>query len=160
MGETKSSTVIAEVKALIERPVEDVFAYVSDPRNEPKWHTQILQVRPIDGGASESGPPRAWSQGSRWVVTARFFGRMESEVEVTAFEPNRRIEFTTRTGPVLPVATCLLEPDDGGTVFTRRTEIPVRGVYRLLKPLIQRDTSRRQGMFVKNLKNILEGGGD
>lgn len=160
MGETESSKVIAEARALIERPVEDVFAYVSDPNNEPQWHTQILQVRPIGGAATESQPPRAWSQGSRWIVTARFFGRMEGEVEVTAFDPNRRIEFTSRTGPILPIATCLLEPADAGTLFTRRTEIPVRGIYRLVKPLIQADTSRRQRVFVKNLKNILEGESD
>lgn len=160
MSEAELPKVVAEAKALIDRPVEDVFTYVSDPSNEPKWHTQILQVRPTGDVVTEREPPRAWSQGSRWIVTARFFGRMESKVEVTAFEPKRRIQFTTRTGPILPIATCLLEPADGGTLFTRYTEIPVHGVYRIVKPLIQWDAIRRQKVFVKNLKNILEGEGD
>jgi len=30
----------------IDRPTEDVFANVADQTNEPKWHTDVLEVRP------------------------------------------------------------------------------------------------------------------
>ena len=30
----------------IERPIEDVFAYVSDPRNLPAWNSAVQAVRP------------------------------------------------------------------------------------------------------------------
>jgi hypothetical protein len=74
------------------------------------------------------------------------------------FEPSRRIEFTTRTGPVLPVATCLLEPAGDGTFFTRRVEILLQGSYRLVKPLIQRMATKGQNRYVAHLNNILEHG--
>lgn len=161
MAKTQTSKVVGEAKILIERPVEDVFAFASDPHNEPRWHTDILQVRP--GTASSSGGdelPDSWSHESTWITTVQFMGRKEYEVEVTAFEPNRRIEFTTRTGPVLPVANCLFVPSNGGTWITRHVEIPLRGVYRLMRPLMQRDAPRRQERFVQNLKRILESGSD
>lgn len=151
------STVVAEAAVLIERPLEDVFAFVSNPNNETRWHTQILEIRPA-AGVQSSGLPNSWTQGSTWTVTAGFMGRrMHSDVEVTRFEPNRRIEFTTKTGPVQPIATCLFEPADRGTMFTRRTEIPLKGVFRLMKPLIQRDATKRQERHLENLKRTLEG---
>lgn len=153
------STVVAEAAVLIERPLEDVFAFVSDPNNETSWHTQILEVRPAAGGAEQSGLPNSWTQGSTWTVTAGFMGRrMDGEVEVTRFEPDRLIEFTSRTGPLLPIATCLVERTDEGTLFTRRTEIPLKGIFRPMKPLIERDATKRQKRHVENLKRTLEGG--
>lgn len=155
-----SSTVVAEAKAAIERPLEDVFAFVSNPNNETMWHTQILQVRPAGGSAERSELPGSWSDGSTWMVTASFMGRrMESEVQVTGFEPDHRIEFTTRSGPVRPIATCRFEGADGATLFTRRTEIPLKGIFRLMKPLIQRDAIRRQERHIENLKRILQSEG-
>lgn len=159
MTRTETSAAFAEAKTLIERPVADVFSFVTDPNNEPSWHTDILQVRPAPGADTASTPESSYHQGSRWIWTARFMGRQaEGEVEVTAFEPNRRVEFTTRAGPVLPVATCLLEPADGETIFTRRVEIPLHGSYRLAKPLIQRMAITGQQRYVANLKSILEHG--
>ncbi len=149
--------VVAEAKVLIERSLEDVFVFVSNPSNETSWHTQILDVRPAGPSAEQSEAPNSWSQGSTWTVTASFMGRrMEAEMEVTGFEPNRRIEFTTKTGPILPIATCLFETSNGGTLFTRRTVIPLTGIFRPMKPLIQRDAIRRQERHIENLKTILE----
>jgi hypothetical protein len=30
---------------MIDRPVEEVFAYVADVTNDPAWHTDILEAR-------------------------------------------------------------------------------------------------------------------
>ena len=159
MTRTETSVVFAEAKTLIERPVADVFSFVTDPNNEPRWHTDIVEVRRGLEADTASTPESSYHQGGLWIWTARFMGRQaEGEVEVTVFEPNRRIEFTTRTGPVLPVATCLLEPADGGTIFIRRVEIPLQGGYRLAKPLIQRKAIKGQQRYVTNLKSILEHG--
>ena len=148
------SSVVGEAKVTINRPVADVFAFVADLTNEPRWHTDILKVRPAPDSPAREG------LGSTWIVTARFMGRREYEVEVTGFEPNRRIEYTTRTGPLKPTAACLLEPADGGTLFTRQVQIPIQGLHRLAKPMLQRMAPKRQAGFVHNLKHRLERGVD
>ena len=157
MTKSEASTVVGEARVLIERPVEEVFAFASDPHNEPRWHTDIVHVRPGTPGSSADGElPDSWGQEKTWTIIVQLIGRKEYEVEVTAFEPHRRIEFTTRTGPFRPVANCLFESSNGGTIFTRHSEIPLHGVYRMLRPLFKRDAPRRQEKFVQNLKRILE----
>jgi hypothetical protein len=83
-----------ESSAVIGRPVDDVWAFVADPHNEPTWHTDILDIRPE---AEPSGQlPSRWDLGSRWLVTVQFMGRKQHVVEITGLEPNRRVEITTR----------------------------------------------------------------
>lgn len=154
------STVVAEGRVLIGRPLEDVFSFASNPNNEPRWHTDILAVRPAAGSPAGGEMPHSWTRGSMWNVTVQFMGRMEGEVEVTAFEPNHRIEFTTRTGRLRPIATCLFEPADRATLVTRHVEIPLHGLSRVMKPMMQRMGTQRQQRFVENLKRILESAGD
>lgn len=156
-----TSTVVGEASVLIEKPVAEVFAFASDPHNEPRWHTDILQVRQRTARSSADGDlPDSWGQEKTWITTVQFMGRKDYEVEVTAFELNHRIEFTTRTGPLLPIANLLFEPSNGGTLFTRHVEVPLQGLYRLMKPLMKRDAPRRQERFAQNLKRILESDGD
>lgn len=137
-----------ESSVVIDRPVEDVYGFVSDPTNEPTWHTDVLEIR-----AAEESPTGV---GSIWNVTVQFMGRKEYQVQLTALDPNRRVEITTTSGPLRPTATYLLEPASGGTRFTRCVDIPVDGPLRVLQPLMRTDVRRRNAGFVKKLKRILE----
>jgi uncharacterized protein YndB with AHSA1/START domain len=42
---------------MIDRPAEEVFAFVSDPTHDPQWHATVLEVtptseRPLRGGST------------------------------------------------------------------------------------------------------------
>lgn len=134
---------------VIDRPVGDVFAYAADQSNEPEWHTDVLEIKPTPG-SPDSGV------GSKWIVTIRFMGRNEYEVEVTAFEVNRRVEITTRTGPLRPTTNYLFEPEGDGTRFTRTVDIPTHGFMRLMAPFMGANARRRNQRFVQNLKRRME----
>jgi uncharacterized protein YndB with AHSA1/START domain len=151
------ATISAESSTIIDRPLEDVWAFVSDPRNEPKWHTDILEIKSAADQAG--GPGKDWVLGERLLVTVQFMGPKQYEVEVTAKEANQRLEITTRTGPIKPVATYLFERSSEGTRFTRHVDIPLEGSVRLLQPLMRRNTQKRNARFVQNLKRLLEGNG-
>ena len=144
----------AESSAVIARPIQEVWAFVSDPRNEPKWHTAILEIRPE--ADPSSGPPSSWELGSTWLVTVQFMGRREYVVEITGLEPYRRLEITTKTGPMRPIVTYLFEPANGGTRFTRHLDLPVQGSFRIMQPLMRRNAKKRNADFVQNLKDLLE----
>lgn len=146
--------VTIESSDTIQRPVEQVWAFVADPRNEPRWHTDILEIRSATDSSTE--PAASWTPGSVWLVTVQFMGRREYEVEITDLQPNRRIEITTRTGPMLPVTRYLFEPTDGGSRFTRQVSMPLTGLMRIAKPLLRRDMEKRNARFVQNLKGLLE----
>ena len=143
-----------ESDAIIERPVEEVWAFISDPRNEPKWHTDILEIEST--ASASGGPGTAWVLGSTLLVTVQFMGRKKYEVEVTGLEENRRLQLTTKGGPLKPIATYVLEPAEGGTRFTRHLDMPLEGPWRLMQPLMRRSVRGRNARFVQNLKGILE----
>src|SRR6266576_551649 len=72
-----------EVKAVIDRPVNEVFAYVTDPAKLATWQTNTVAAEQLD-----DGPLR---RGSRLREVHRGPGGREllSTVEVTELEQNR-----------------------------------------------------------------------
>ena len=148
------TTISAESSAIIDRPVAEVWSFVRDPRNETKWHTDILEVTSAADPAS--GPGEEWVVGKTLLVTVQFMGRKSYEVEITRMEDNQLLEITTMTGPMKPVATYRFEPSNGGTRFTRHVDIPVQGMMRVLVPLMRRTARKRNEQFVENLKSLLE----
>lgn len=147
------AAITAEAEAVIDRPVDEVFAYASDLTNEPHWHTDVLEIRRAADSPVEHG------LGSRWVVTVRFMGRNDYDVEVTGFEPNRMVEISTRSGPLRPTTTYRFEPVGTGTRFRRHVHIPLEGRGQLMGPLMAASGRRRNARFVENLKALLEGRG-
>jgi uncharacterized protein YndB with AHSA1/START domain len=130
-------------------PVEQVFAYVTDTSNDPAWHTDVIEAR-----KTSEGPVGV---GTTWH--ARFkpaMGVSEGDMEVVSFEPDRMEVLRGVIGPMQPTLTYLFEPADGGTRFTRRVQIKVSGMMRLMEPLMQLMTPRGNAKFLANLKRVLE----
>lgn len=133
----------------INRPVEDVFAYVTDVTNDPAWHTDALEAR-----KTTEGPI---GLGTRWHVRFKpSMGISEGDMEVVAFEPNRREVLRGVIGPMEPTLTYLFEPAESGTRFTRRIQIKISGMMRLMEPLMRLITPKRNAGFVANLRRVLE----
>jgi uncharacterized protein YndB with AHSA1/START domain len=135
---------------MIDRPVEEVFAYVTDTSNDPAWHTDILEARRAADGPIGTG--------TRWHTRFKpFMGVSEGDQEVVAIEPNRMEVQRGVAGPMNVTLTYLFEPADGGTRFTRRVQIKMSGIMRLMEPFMQWvDAPKRNRRFVANLKRVLE----
>jgi uncharacterized protein YndB with AHSA1/START domain len=135
----------------INRPVEEVFAYVTDVTNDPAWHTDVLEARKTTEGPIGMGT----------VWHTRFkpaMGISETDMEVVAFEPNRVQVMKGDVGPMHPTLTYQFEPADGGTRFTRRVQIRVSGWMKIMQPMIGMMVPKQNKGFVANLKRVLEGG--
>ena len=79
----------------IERPAAEVFAFVAEFENNPRWQGGMKSCR----WTSEE----RYSVGSTYVQEARFLGRrIETHFVVTAYEPGRliAIESTVSTFPI------------------------------------------------------------
>ena len=64
----------------INRPVEEVFAYVIDLQNGPEWQSGLLEVRRVTQGSP--------GVGSQYVSVRKFLGRkLEAVIEIVAYEP-------------------------------------------------------------------------
>ena len=134
---------------LIERSVEDVFAYVTDVTKDPTWHTDVLEAR-----KTTDGPP-----GVGTVWHAKFkpsMGISEGDMQVVTFEPNRKQVMRGDVGPMHPTLTYVLEPVDAGTRFTRHVQITVSGWMKIMAPMMGMMLPKQNKGFLTNLKRVLE----
>lgn len=75
----------------IDRPPSEVFDYMMDMSNLPEWQSSAIEAH----WEGEKAP------GARLREVRKFLGkRMESELEVTEYEPDRRFCLKTLSGPV------------------------------------------------------------
>ena len=134
---------------VIERPIEEVFAYVAEVTNDPAWHTDILEAR-----KTTEGPV---GKGTVWHTQFKpLMGISEGDMEVVSFEPNRVLAMRGDVGPMHPTLTYRFEPADGGTRFTRQVQISVSGWMKVMQPIIGMMLPKQNQGFLANLKRVLE----
>lgn len=138
-----------EQSVVINRPVEEVFAFVSDLENDPPW-TAAEEIR-----QTSQGPIRI---GTTFRQCDRFLGRrLNLTLEVTGFEPNRSIGLTTTSGPLSFTGTRIVEPV--GNDATRVTFVGgghAHGLWRLVEPLMAALGARRLRTQLGRLKRLME----
>jgi uncharacterized protein YndB with AHSA1/START domain len=142
---------IVELSTAIARPPAEVFAFVSDVRNEPQWHTDVLEAR-----LSGDGPVTA---GSRFGIRIKpSMGLSEGTVTVAEYSPPRRVVLAMDMGKMSGTLTHTVEPDGAGTRFIRRIELHPSGPMRLMTPLMRGMVRKANTGFLANLKQVLERG--
>ena len=135
----------------IARPSAAVFSYIADVRNDPSWHTDVLEVR---------SSTDAVEMGTVFDVKVKpSMGVSEGTMTVSRFEPATLIEFRGQMGKMAPTVTNICEPDANGTRVTRRVELEPSGPMRLMTPMIKRMIAKSNQGFLTNLKRLLEGSG-
>jgi len=131
----------------IDRPPADVFAYLTDAANLPVWQSSAL----------ESHWEGEKAAGARIKERRTFLGRdVESEVEVTAYEPDRRFALKSLSGPVPFEADHILEPRDGGTRLVFHGDAEPGGFLKLGGPMVRRAAERQFRSDFERLKDVLE----
>jgi len=137
-----------EVTIHLNRPVEQVFAFLMDTSKLSTWQSNLIKTEQIT-----AGPLRA---GSRFREVRRM-GKSESEIqgEITVFEPNQRFETKTITKPQVMVSYSL-EAENGGTRLKHKFVMLTSGLMRLLEPLIASSIKKDSESDFKTLKRILE----
>jgi uncharacterized protein YndB with AHSA1/START domain len=115
----------------INRPVEEVFSYASNPQNFPEWVATVIEVRqdaPGGGGSLRR-------EGERFTLMQQALGRrFEGPFEVIAYEPNRRYAHRSTGGhPVAVTMSFTYESvSSEGTRFTPRIEGEPGGFFGLV----------------------------
>jgi len=118
----------------IDRPISEVFAYVVDPSNTPRWNSTVLASTSSDASVRVGTTIRS---------RVRFlFREREIEAKVIALEPHSRL-VTESLQPYRYTLTWTFAPEDGGTRVTRTGNIEFRGILRVISPLVIRPIARR-----------------
>jgi hypothetical protein len=95
--------------------------------------------------------------GTQFSGVRKFMGRnMESVIEFTTYELNKKLVFKSVSGSSPLVQSFLFEPTDEGTKLTARLELQTSGLMGLAKPLIASSLKRDVDANYAILKNVLE----
>jgi uncharacterized protein YndB with AHSA1/START domain len=138
-----------EINLVIHRPIEDVFAFLSNAENLPRWRAATLEVKPISSGAP--------SVGSVFKGRFTFLGRpFDGNLEVIAREPYHRYATKMVEGPFPLEAHYTLEPVEGGTQLTLMIQGEPGGFFKLAEPLVVSMARRSYESDLHNLKEMLE----
>lgn len=140
-------------EAIIERPVEEVFTFIADPVNDPRWCPPVLQAEQIDG----NGP----AVGARYrQVVKPGPKKLTNTVALTAYQPNQSVTWKGSNG-MMDFQGCYEVESLNGGASTRvfmSSNLELKGIFRLLKPFLQRASESMAEEEFQNLKQLLESG--
>ena len=143
--------VTIEGSTTIARPVADVFDFVADERNEPRYNPQMTRVVKLTPGPIGSG--------TRWSVTVDSRGRpTEMELEVTDYVRPLRLASTTTMAAAEIRGALTFEPHPTGTLMRWTWDLQPKGAYRLLTPVFAPLGRRQEAAIWEGLKRVLEDG--
>ena len=134
----------------IARPPQEVFDFLANFENLSAFDAFVT----ASGQVGDSPP----GLGTRGRGTTRFMGQQfDWMVELTEFEPPRRMVSRSVEGKRDVTATFTLEPADGGTRVTERIETGAMGglLGRLPDPLVNRLLGRSLRGNLKTLSRVL-----
>jgi uncharacterized membrane protein len=132
----------------INRPASEVFAFVADGENAPRWRTGVLDVQRVSG----QGVGAVYQQGVRGPGGRR----IAADYEVTAYQPDTLLAFKTIAGPVRPTGEFRLQEADGATTLTLSLQADLGGVKRLFMSGMVQKTMDAEVAAIDNLKRLLE----
>ena len=133
----------------ISRPIEDVFGFLSNFENVPKWNYAIVETRKVSKGAV--------GVGTIYRQVRSVPRRREERFEVTAFDPPRYLEVRGQLGPFPSRLSYALDATPQGTRITNSVELELRGPGRLLGRVAVPRVRDAVGANLRKLKQLLDG---
>jgi uncharacterized protein YndB with AHSA1/START domain len=135
---------------IIKRPVEEVFDFVADERNEPRYNPRMLRAEKLTPGPV--------GLGSRYHAVMQSRPRpVEMTIECTSYERPQRLASTTHLATMDIQGTLTFDPLPAGTRMRWAWQVQPRGLLKLLTPLVARMGRRQEQTIWTGLKRVLEG---
>lgn len=140
-----------EHSIVIDRPIEEVFAFVHDPRNDASWQTTLIESTQVGEGPV--------GVGTEIRERRRFFGmQVEMTKEISEYEPPRRSAFKIVAGGAPMSGHYTFEPLDGGTKVTATGYVEPKGFFKMAGPLFDSMAGRELEASLGHLKELMESG--
>jgi len=133
----------------IERSPADVFAFVADISNIPKWQTEVLQSKVLTPGATRVG--------TRYTEQIKMGStHVNATCEVVDFVPGSMMGFTASSPAIEYRGRLLVEPWQMGSRLTMTGTARLKGWRKLMQPVMQRELRNVLRNELVTLKTILE----
>jgi len=138
-----------QINITIQRPVAEVFAFLTDSSNHPKWDSTSVAMEQLD--------PGPWQTGTRFREVRNLGGRpTEVASQVAYLDPNRRFNIASLNGPEWR-GQWDFTPLGDATRLQFEGRLSFMGITRIFEPLIARGFKRQLNANFARLKRVLEG---
>ena len=139
----------AERTVTINRPLHEVFAFVADKENDPRWRPGVAEIERVSGeGAGAKYRQVMKGPGGRPIP---------ADFEITNYEPGKRLAFRATAGPVRPEGGFDFVEEGGATRVTFKLDAELKGMKKLMAPMVGK-SMRNEVESLDRLKQILETG--
>jgi len=139
-----------EHSTVINRPIDEVFEFVVDPRKEPEWQEGV-----IEAGFSPGSTPGV---GAEVFEKRKFMGRdMISKFQVTQYEVNKIFVGKVTEGPVKFEVRQTFETVDGGTKVSITVQGEPGGFFKLAEGMVKKQLQSQMASDFERAKKMLEG---
>ncbi|WP_406267460.1 SRPBCC family protein [Nocardia sp. NBC_00881] len=132
----------------INRPIADVFAYLAQFENVPRWNYAITETR-----KTSAGPVGV---GSTYRQTRSIPEPAVEAFEVTEFQPTQRLQIRGQLGRFPAVLSYDLESAPGGTMLRNVIDLELRGPLRLASPIVTAQVKSAVAANLDVLRQLLE----
>jgi uncharacterized protein YndB with AHSA1/START domain len=137
-----------EKSVVINKPVEEVFGFVTAEGTYTRWQAGVEQV-------IEEGPRNI--VGSQFTEVRRFMGQeMRTTLELTEFVPNARWAAKVVKGPVPYEVVMTYKAVNGGTKVTTSVDGEPKGFFKLAEGMVASQLEKSIAEDEQRLKEILE----
>jgi len=141
----------AHAETTINRPIEEVFSYVSTPQNESHWMPGASKISNVTDGPTHLG--------TTYDSLVHFLGRnMDFKVEVTEYDTPRAYGYRARHGRIESHRHVRFEPVEDG-VMRITMDLEAEGHHHMLRmaeEVLIRAGQRHDQHGLENLRDILE----
>ena len=136
----------------INRPIDQVFAFLADGTNDPKFSPRVQEIKKLTDGPPGVGTVYSSTVKDAGVKTSR-------EFKLTEFEPPTRIRWTevTKNAITVPDGGYDLEPaGDGATRMTISNSFEGHGFGKVILPIALRGAKKDADAFAGRIKAAAE----
>jgi carbon monoxide dehydrogenase subunit G len=140
-----------EGTVVIDRPIEEVFAFLANGENDPKFSPRVQEI-----AKTTEGPPGV---GTVYASTVKDAGmKTKREFRLTEFEPPTRIRWTEVSKNIVTASEggYDLAGEGDGTRVTIHNVLEGHGFGKLIAPLALRSARKGADDFARAIKAAVE----
>jgi len=132
--------------AVINAPMEKVFAIVADPKKIPLWRNDVPRITNISDNTKV---------GTTFFEEVHFMGKKQLLMKVIAFIPNKKLVIEGQSGmSLLPTQSFTFTDNGGVTGIDLEVTMKVSGFFRLMEFMLASQLKKIWAKYFINLDRL------
>ena len=137
-----------EMKCVVNRPVEEVFDFLADVRNEAAWNPRVVRIDKTSDGPIGAGT----------TFHGLYKGIGPLRTELVEYERPGRLSFRSRGPRMRITGTFVLSTAQGESSVGLNADLEPQGPFRFIAPLMAPLIKRQNAAAATRLRQALEKG--